>query len=255
MPAPTVQAAILYRALRLSGVTMGPGRTPSPDQYSDALLSLNGFIDYLNAQPDAVFSVNNDSYVLSPPKLTYTIGIDPSGAVLADFRVPAPLKIIRANLVLAATPSVYVPLRMVDQYDYAALGVRQVPTTVPTVLYYDEDFPIAGLHLWGYPSTSNSLELWTWQALSTYATINDPVVLPPGYADMYVYNLAARLQDQFASQLQSPFNPRLQEQANRMLGRVKANNSTVEPMPSADFGTAGRKDSGGYFNYGTGQRA
>src|ERR1700745_1102135 len=110
MPAPTLQAAILYRALRLSGVTMGPGRTPSPDQYSDALLSLNGLVDYLNAQPDAVFSVNNDSYVLSPPKTLYTIGIDPTGAVLADFRVPRPLNIIRANIVLtASSPPVYVP--------------------------------------------------------------------------------------------------------------------------------------------------
>src|SRR5215472_15860471 len=230
MPAPTVQAAILYRALRLAGVTMGPGRTASPDQLSDALLSLNGFLDYLNAQPDAVFNINNDSYVLSPPKMMYTIGIDPNLTVqTADFKVPRPLNIIRANIVLTAgTPAVYVPLRLVDEHYYASLGVRQIPTTIPTVLWCDYDYPIAGLHLWGYPSVSNSLELWTWQALPTYVTINDPVVLPAGYVDMVVYQLAARLQDQFASQLQVPFNPNLWTQANRMLGRVKAQNSTVE---------------------------
>ena len=257
MPAPTVQAAILYRALRLSGVTMGPGRTASPDQLSDALLSLNGLVDYLNAQEDAVYSKNYARYTLFPSKTHYTIGIDPTGALTPDFAVARPARIEEARLVLTSSPSpIYLPLRIVNDTEWSSIVVRQIPVTIPQVMFCDYDWPLANLWFWGYPTQSNDLELWSWNTLTPYATVTDPVTIPPGYTDMLVYQLAARLQDQFVSQLQVPFNPNLWTQANRMLGRVKAVNTPAIEIGSADWGArTGTSAGGGYFNYLTGGRA
>lgn len=255
MPAPTVQAAILYRALRLAGVTMGPGRTASPDQLSDALLSLNGLIDYLNAQEDAIFFKAFSRYTLSPPKQSYTIGIDPNAVTqTADFKVTRPIRIDQARLVLTSSPAaVYLPLHLATDAEWASITVRQMPNTIPSIMYCDYGWPIATLFFWGWPSVSNDVEIWSWNPLSSYATVTDPVTLPPAYLDMMVYQLAARLQDQFVAQLQVPFNPNLWTQANRMLGRVKAVNTPNIEIGSADFGARGSTlDSGGYFNYMTG---
>ena len=50
----TVQQAILYRALRLAGITRGPGRTANVEQFNDALIALNGLIAYLNSDRKSV---------------------------------------------------------------------------------------------------------------------------------------------------------------------------------------------------------
>jgi hypothetical protein len=247
-----VRDVVLYRALRLAGITTGPVRTANPETFADALLSLNGFIDYLNAQGDAIFTVQPEQFTLAPPKLVYTIGIDPYGLVVADFAAPRPAHILRANLVLtSSSPAVYVPLRIVDEFTYSQLSVRNIPVTIPSYLYCDYDFPLAGLHLWGYPSQANDLELWVWQQLTGFASADDPCILPPGYLDMFVYNLAARLMDQFPERAKE--NPNVRQQAMRMLGKVKAANSPSEAIPSADYGTSG-STGGGWFNFLTGTR-
>src|SRR5215831_18091261 len=142
--------AILYRALRLAQITRGPGRTANPEQFNDALLALNGLLDSLNIQHDAIFSINNDRYHLTPSKRSYSIGIDPLGVKLADFRVPVPIRIDQARLVLTASASpVYLPLTLATAEQWASITVRDVPTTVPQVMYCDYDYPIANLWFGG----------------------------------------------------------------------------------------------------------
>jgi hypothetical protein len=55
--------------------------------------------------------------------------------------------------------------------------------------------------------------------------------------------------DQFPERAKE--NPNVRQQAMRMLGKIKAANSISEAIPSADYGTTGRKG-GGYFNWATG---
>ena len=245
--------AILYRALRLAQITRGPGRTANPEQLNDALVALNGMLDSLNIQHDGIYSINNQRYTLAPPKLSYTIGIDPLGVQHADFPVPRPVRIDQARLVMTNSPTpVYLPLVIATADQWASITVRQVPTTVPQVMYCDYNYPLSRLFFWGYPTSSCDVELWQWQPFTAFATITDSVVLPPGYSDMFVYNLAVRLADQFGTV--AP--PNVQTEARRKLGRVKALNSPSMPMGSNDYGTEGnRYDSGtrGTFNYMTGQ--
>jgi len=246
-----VKDLILYRALRLAQVTRGPGRTANPEQFQDALMALNGMLDSLGIQHDAIFSINNERYTLSPSKRSYSIGIDPLGARTADFQAPVPTRIDQARLVLTASASpVYLPLTIATADQWASITVRDVPTTVPQVMYCDYDYPIANLWFWGYPTAGNDVELWTWQTFTRFNTILDQVVMLPSYVDMCVYNLAVRLADQFGTVL----SPNVMTEARRTLSRIKALNNPSLPMGSADYGVKGDHGGGrGDFNYMSGQ--
>lgn len=234
--------AILYRALRLAQITRGPGRTANPEQLNDALIALNGMLDSFNIQHDAIFSIDNQRYTLTPSKRSYSIGIDPTGLKTADFHAPRPIRIDQARLVLTSSPTpVYLPLFVATADQWATITVRDIPTTVPEVLFCDYDYPLSNLFFWGYPSVRNDVELWTWQPFSTFSAITDSVVMPPGYADMCVYNLAVRLSDQFGTVLP----PNVMTEARRTLGRIKALNSPSTPMGSNDYGTEGDRYRGG----------
>ena len=253
MPAPSVQSAILYRALRLAGVTGAAGRTASPDQLADALGSLNALTDYLNSQREVPYTISPATYTLSPPKQMYTIGQDPNGVLVADFNAPRPTHIEQARLVLTSSPTyVYLPLRLVTDKEWATISVPNIPVTIPKVLFCDYNWPLAGLWFWGYPTQANKVELWTWQGLPQFATTSTTVTLPPAYIDALTYLLAARLQDQFAGNLQVPPNPNLEMQGRRMLGRIKALNAPSPIVASADFGAEGGRKGGGDWNYMSG---
>ena len=242
-----VQDVILYRALRLAGVTGGPGRTPSPEQLVDALISLNGLIDSLNLHRGAIYTIQPNRYTLTPPKPSYSIGIDPLGLVTADFNAPRPIYIENARLVLTSSPvEVYLPLRIATDLEWSSIAVRAIPVTIPQVMYCDYDYPIAQIFFWGYPTEANDLELWTWKDVKEFSSLNDPVICPVGYIDMFCYQLAVRLADQF----RTPISPNVISDARRMLSRIKSVNDPNGPMGSADYGTRGWKS--GDFNYLTG---
>jgi len=240
------QEAILYRALRLARVTGGPGRTPNPETFVDALISLNGLIDSLNIQPGAIYTTQQARYTLSPSQPSYTIGIDPTGLVTADFNAPAPIRIDEAKLVLNGVN--WLPLRIVDAAEWSTLVVREMASSVPTTLYCDYQHPISTLYLWGYPTVANDLELWTWAPLTQFTSLNQKVNASEGYMDMLTYQLAVRLGDQFGTF--ALMSPNVISDARKMLGRVKAMNQPNGPMGSVDAGTRGAP--GGDFNYLTG---
>jgi len=244
-----VQDAILYRALRLARVIGGPGRTPNPEQYVDALISLNGLLDSLNIQPGVIYTVQPARYTLAPPQPSYTIGIDPAGLVVADFNAPRPIRIDEARLVLTSSPQpVFLPLRIATDAEWQSIVVREIPTSVPTILYMNNDYPIAKLFFWPYPNAGNDVELWTWEPLEKFASLTQKVIAPEGYLDMLIYQLAVRLGDQFGTA--AAMSPNVASDARRMLGRVKALNDPNHPMGTTDAGTRGKP--AGDFNYLTG---
>jgi len=245
-----VKDCILYRALRLARVTGGPGRTPNPEQYVDALISLNGLLDSLNINRSAIYTVQPARYTLSPPKKFYTIGIDPLGLTIADFNAPRPIYIQDARLILTSSPSpVFLPLKVIRQDSaWASIVVREMPSTIPLYIYPDNDSPIEKLYFWPYPTQTNDVELWTWEPLTQFASLDDPVIAPTGYMDMLVYQLAVRLGDQFGTAAAMSAN--VISDARKMLGRVKALNEPNVPMGSADYGTRGTPTAD--FNYMTG---
>jgi hypothetical protein len=235
----SVATDILYPALRLAGVVTAAGRGASVSQRSDAFASLNRMLDSWTQQRLLIYSQGTARYSLTPSQTSYTIGPG------ADFDAPRPVRITAASIITDG--STHTPLELLTPQDWASKSLREMPTTIPTELYCDYANPIATLYLYGYPTAGGELELWTWQILDQYVSVDSDVSLPPGYLEAVVYQLAVRLSGQFGTVLR----PDVFQLAREAKGVIKAFNASPSPaVASADSGT--RCGCGGSWNYMTG---
>ena len=223
-----VGQGLLYPALRKAGVTLGPQRTPSPAQFQDAIDELNRLLGSLSCDPLWIYGQD----ILSLPldgKTVYTIGIDPTGSrPPADFAVTVPKGITEAVYVSGGA-----------HYEVLLLTPQQWAQQCHAGVYFDRGYPIANLYLNGQPSTGN-LDLYTWHVIPSVAGLGDVVVIPPGYEDAIVLNLACRLAPHF----QRPVHPDLRQQARESLTRLESINAP-QPIASLDnWGSCGCDDGG-----------
>lgn len=116
-------------------------------------------------------------------------------SVIPDFVGPRPDSIVRANLIMTnvGPQPVYIPIRMISAEEWAALGIRQIPSiNVTSIAYYDPQFPQGVFNVFP-PLNGNSLEFFTWSPFATPTSLTQTYSAPPGYQDAVVYSLAERL--------------------------------------------------------------
>jgi hypothetical protein len=236
-----VGQGLLYPALRKAGITLGPQRTPSIAQFQDAIDELNRLVGSLNCDRLNIYSITEYQFPLSGAK-SYTMGQDPTGAITADFPGPWPIAIDRANIIYS-TPQIRRPLAIVTDLQWARIRVQDIPNTIPNTLYNDRAYPLANLYLYPQPLPGYILELYIWQLVPAFSALTDVVVLPPGYEDALVLNLAVRLGPHF----QRAVDPDVRNDAQKALMRIESINA---PRPTLDLGCGCK---GGYMNVYSGE--
>ncbi len=182
----TVQE-FLNSALNLSGA-LGPGRGANSSQLTVALEAVNAMLGQWSTQRLAVYVITSAEYTLTPGTATYTIG---SGG---DFDTARPNRIERANLVVGDQRY---PLELISDQKWSAISLPDLTSTLPTHLYEQRTYPLTTLRLWPAPTAGNKLELFTWQALSRFASLDATIEWPDGYEEAVKYNLAVRLKTAF----------------------------------------------------------
>lgn len=223
-----VGKGILYPALRKAGVTLGPQRTPSPAQFQDAIDELNRLAGSLNCDRLFIYSIARNEYPLDPAKATYTIGESPDPFAEIDFRAQRPQLIERANIISGSSElAVTYPLGLATDLQWADIGVRQMPDSIPQILYNDRAYPVSTLYFWGQPASGQVLELFTWVQVPAFQNVTDVVLLPMQYEDALVLNLAVRLAPHF----QKVLDQNVREDARVALMHLRSINA---PRPIAD---------------------
>jgi hypothetical protein len=223
-----VGRGLLYPALRKAGVTLGPGRTPSPAQFQDSIDELNRLSGSLNCDRLFIYSIARNEYPLDPPQASYTIGESPDPLIEADFPAPRPQLIESANIVNAGGANLRRPLVLATDLEWAKISLQAFPNTIPELLYNDRGYPLSTLYLWGQPMAGQILELFTWVQVPAFQTITDQVLLPMQYEDALVLNLAVRLAPHF----QKVLDQNVREDARISLMRLESINA---PQPIADL--------------------
>jgi hypothetical protein len=221
----TAGKGLIYPALRKAAVTLGPQRTPSPAQYQDGLEELNRLLGSLNCDRLFIFSMARYEYPMSGAK-TFTIGIDPQGQTIADLNGPRPLQIDKANIIYSV-PGIRRPLALLTDLQWSEVVVQDIANSIPDALYDDYAYPLSTLYIYPQPVPGYILELYIWNLVATFLTPNDVVLLPPGYEDALVLNLALRLAPHF----QRATDPNLREDARISWMRLMSINA---PKPVAD---------------------
>ena len=175
---------IIKRARRLIGA-LGRGETPTDAENVDDLYILNKMFDQLWLQRNAVYHIQEQS--ISVTAITHTIG--PTG----DFVFTRPLKIESA---VHRLTGVDYPISIMTDEQYRQEVFKTVTSSLITDLWYEPLMPDGKLHFYPVPSTTSTVLLRSRAQIESF-TINETIVLPPGYEEMMAYNLAPRLAPEY----------------------------------------------------------
>jgi hypothetical protein len=161
-----------------------------PEDIQKAFHRLNNMIDRWKIERRFIPQSNPATYTLTALATSHTLG--PSGTLFGE----CPTRITRANIVIS---DARFPLDIIERGDdWAEVTNPIIGASVPRAIYCDYAYPDATIYLWPYPAIAYTLELYTWQQLSKFKTLDEPVILAPGYYDALMYSLAERLFNVFA---------------------------------------------------------
>lgn len=204
---------------------LAPGEALSAEDAAFGLSKLNRLFDNWNTESLFIYGTLLFQGTLTPNKNPHTIGLATS---TPDFSVVTarPPKILSANLVLTdQTPTIYRPLKIVDDDWWMANPMPSLATQIPYYLWPNYSWPQGNMFLWPVPTKAYDIRLDLWTLFSSLA-LTDTFTLPPGYEDAVTLSLAESLTSTFGK---SP-SPVLVQQAALARGRVKSLNSEAPTM-------------------------
>ena len=114
-------------------------------------------------------------------------------------------------------------IRTADEYNDISDKELQ---SEPDYLYYDPQNPLGHIYLYPVPDEADILHTDSWKPMSSFASLTTTVSFPPGYEEMFKYNLARRLAPDYNRQLP----PDVRELAEETLAAVKNVNVEIPTM-------------------------
>lgn len=208
-------ADLINSTLRLIGV-LASGEVPTANEQNDVFLSLNDMIESFSTENLIIPAKIREVFNITASKETYTMG--PGG----DFDTTRPQLIENALIVPTGTnPELELPMTIFNVDQYADILVKTIQSSIPLYLYNDNANPLCNISLWPVPSVSTQIVLYSWKPLASFATVNDVVVLPPGYKRMLRYNLAVEIAPEFGK---TNLDEKVLAIALQSLGNVKRMN-------------------------------
>ena len=182
---------LLAGSLRLIGA-LDAGDAMEAAVARDALQALNELIETLNLEHlTNPTGVNRVGVTCVAGQAMHTIGTG------GNFNTPRPVVIDKAFVTING---VEYPVEVVGDDEWAAIPIKNL-AGIPRKLFYEPGFPLGQVFLYPKPAQAYALALWVWDSLPTYTSINETLILPPGYARMYRYNLAVELAPEWGRDL------------------------------------------------------
>jgi hypothetical protein len=197
----------LIRAALGKLVVIGTQETLTDADMQSGLDAINGLLDSWWTQSLAVYTIEQQSYAATAGVGTYAIGTGQT------WNATRPVKIVNA---FARYQNVDYPIRPIDRVQFDGIPYKTVGG-IPMVLFYDREYPVGNVTLYPIPSVAMDIYLDTFAQVQSFATYNDAINLPPGYARALIFNLAVEIADDYGK----PVTPNIQRQADLSLGNLK----------------------------------
>jgi len=239
----TTVGDLIAVAFRIAGLMQAPGQTLAPAEAAEGLQVLNDWLDWLKIDRLAVYAIERTLFTLVPNHGAYAIGFGAG----ADIAAERPVRIDRASFVFTnVTPNIEVPLEVLNEQEWQALSPKSLTSATPTKLYYESSFPNGIVNLWAVPNVAYQMALYLWQSVNQFLTVNDPLVVVPGYTLAMEYNLAVQLAERY------PERQRIAqssvERAISSYAMIKRANAPVL-LAQCESGALGLRDRGSYNIY------
>jgi hypothetical protein len=228
---------LINDSLALIGV-LADGETATASEQASALRSLNRMMGRWSSENLLIHAKVRETFTLTSGQQSYSMG---SGG---DFNTTRPMRIEHAGIVESGGSS-EIPISILNLEEWALITVKTTQSSFPTGLYAEGTYPTETIKVWPVPNTGCTLVLYSWKPLSSFASVNTDVSLPPGYEDAIVYNLAVRLAPEYEKEPSAA----LLLEADESKGNIKRMNIQPQYM-SCDAAVLSRS---GPFNIYTGE--
>jgi hypothetical protein len=212
---------LITKALRKARI-LTLKETPTADEASDALESLNDMLGSWSNNSVDIVSRTLESFPMVAGQSTYTIG---SGG---DFDTVRPSWVVSAYF---TNGNVDYSLRVVTDEAYANISFKGIQG-FPDFLNYTAAFPLAQIKIYPTPASAYTLNLLTEKTIESYSTLDTNIDLPAGWERAIVYNLAIDLSSDYG---QAPSQEVVQIAYNAMesIERAISRNRTFDSQPTA----------------------
>ena len=209
-------------ALRLIG-QLAEGESPSADTSNDALVALNQMIDSWSVEKLSVFSTQDQTFTWPASTASRTIG--PTG----DFVGNRPIALDDSTYFIDPTNGVSYGIKIINQEQYDAIGVKTVTSTYPQVIWLNMDYPNVGMTVYPVPTRALSWHFISVEELSQPAALATSLAFPPGYLRAFKYNLACEIAAEFGVEPPQTVQ-RIAMASKRVLKRINDNSDQMS-MP------------------------
>lgn len=189
MPSPTTAYDLIVRSMKLAKI-LAAGETPSAEEGTDALATLNDILENWDTEPLSLWSTNNFVGATVAGQASYTIG--PGG----NLDTTRPSQINGAFVTYSGVDFQVVPI---EQLTYNQISLKTYQQPLPEKLLYVNDFPLGRITLWPVPSMAIPLTLTFDRLLTQIPTLSTAINYPPGAAKALRYALAVELAVEFGA--------------------------------------------------------
>jgi len=209
---------IVYDALKEIGV-LGEDETPSASMADDALRALNRLMELWSNDQAFAYVANTVSRAMTTAP-SFTIG--PTGDVIAD----RPIDIETATVDLNG---ITYPVKVISNIEYDSITYKGAFGSYPTYIYYAGTMPNGTVYTW--PLASNcTLNMRVLNIVNSFATLATTLLMPPGYEEALIKNLAVNIAPQYPGVVVSPITINAARNSFKALQRT----NNVIPLLSVD---------------------
>lgn len=210
-----VVSTLIDRALRLIG-EIGSGETPTDDEYSDAIISLNAMLESWRNEKLMCYAMQEETLTLSAGDSSYTLG--PPG----DSASTRPIAIERAWIVDSGNSY---PVLAMNDAEYAAIPAKTTQSNWPDRFLFRPTMSTATLIVYPVPDSTRTLKLLTRVVLSSIGDETVSIFAPPGWDKAISYNLAIELAPEYGASVP----PAVLKGAAESLASIKRANKFAQP--------------------------
>jgi hypothetical protein len=182
----TTALDIIESSHRKIGV-LGAGVRLSAEEAADGLKTLNQMLGTWSVEGDLVFAETQENFTLQAGVASYSIGTGQT------FNTTRPTEIIAAFTRLGNYDEA---LSLIDQVTYAKIPDKASQGR-PYALYYNANYPYGTLTFHEVPDQAYTFYMYSRKELSSFASLNTTVTLPPGTERALIFNLTLDIAPEF----------------------------------------------------------
>lgn len=245
----TTAQDIIQDAYEKIGV-YAPGQTVNAADGARGLSSLNDMMDSWSNENLACFAIVEQSLTFVVGKASYTIGT--TGG--ADVPLTRPIRLIEglgAAYAMDTNQNQY-QMDVITRAEWNQRGSRNTNSNFPSVLFYDNQFPLGVLNFDPIPNIGYQAFWDSYLQLSDFAGLTTTFSLPPGYKLAISSNLALALKMYFTEAVasqdlknQAAESKRVVKISNRRLNKASYDAEVLSRAPGTwDIYTSSYRRSG-----------